>query len=341
MLFIKQQIRRAFNILGFDIHKLNKKSASSESSEYASTFDLIFNHSSLINKPLVLLDVGASGGIQSEWLPITKYATWIGFDADNRELDSTVSQSKNCKKQILINCLVSDRNIPDADFYLTSSPFCSSMLHPNNEELSAWNYADLFQVERTIKLPCRSISEVLASNGIDHVDWLKVDSQGIDLRITKSLPPTILDNIISLDYEPGIVNAYKGEDFFLDVVQFMRERPYWITKMTVKGAEKVDINELKSYFSDEELQQFRFGNSFLKSAPGWVELGYLRNFDEHLSIREVLVLIAFSLISDQEGNALKVSNLAAKKFGDPVFNEIGKNIIKKWKINIQNRMEIH
>ena len=75
----------------------------------------------------------------------------------------------------------------EADFHLTRSPYCSSLLRPDAAALGDWDFARLFDVERTVRVPCVSLSKAVRDVGVTRVDWFKTDSQGIDLRLFQSL----------------------------------------------------------------------------------------------------------------------------------------------------------
>src|ERR1043166_8049139 len=88
--------------------------------------------------PPVLVDIGASGAIHPEWKSIAPFSICLAFDADDRDFSSDTSNS-GFRKLILVNSIVSDKEDAETDFYLTTSPHCSSTLEPLNEELSNWS----------------------------------------------------------------------------------------------------------------------------------------------------------------------------------------------------------
>ena len=90
-----------------------------------------------IEQPLVLIDIGASGELHTEWKEIAKYSNCIAFDADSRDFSTDTTNSK-FKKLHLINAIVSDKEDEKTKFYLTKSPYCSSVLKPVENELSNW-----------------------------------------------------------------------------------------------------------------------------------------------------------------------------------------------------------
>src|SRR5450432_1182084 len=100
------------------------------------------------DQPPVLIDIGASGGLHSKWKYIAKYAYCVAFDADEREFQISEEINKDYKKLIHINRIVTALPSGNANFYLTYSPFCSSLLEPDEEKLSPWLFKPLFEVKK-------------------------------------------------------------------------------------------------------------------------------------------------------------------------------------------------
>src|SRR3984957_18693453 len=100
------------------------------------------------DQPPVLIDIGASGGVHSKWKYISKYAYCVAFDADDREFQISERSNKDYKKFIHVNRIVAALPSGNMPFYLTNSPFCSSMLEPDTAKLSPWLFKPLFDVKK-------------------------------------------------------------------------------------------------------------------------------------------------------------------------------------------------
>ena len=174
-----------------------------------------------INKPPVLIDIGASGGINPKWKKIAPHSICIAFDADDRELDISENKSGEYKKLLTINRIISIDNKEPSTFYLTNSPFGSSTLKPDKEKLKPWLFNQLFEISKTVTLPSMSIQSSLNQIGIDYIDWFKADTQGTDLRIFSGLPTSVRNNVLAAEFEPGIIDAYDGEDKLYSVLNTM------------------------------------------------------------------------------------------------------------------------
>ena len=102
--------------------------------------DKVLNHQVFEEKPPVLIDIGASGTIHPAWNSIAKYSICIAFDADDRDFQVTEKNDCGYRKLFKINRVVTADPIEEIDFYLTSSPYCSSGLEPDINALEPWAF---------------------------------------------------------------------------------------------------------------------------------------------------------------------------------------------------------
>jgi len=283
-------------------------------------FDKVFNHPSLIAQPPVLLDIGASGNLHNNWQSVARYAICVAFDADDREMDFINDKAKNFRQLHIVKKIVTDSNIGSADFHLTASPYCSSLLQPDNASLSDWNFADLFKVEKKIKLPAISLEKALADLNIDYVDWFKSDSQGLDLTLFKNMGQKQYHTIIA-DFEPGFIDAYKGEDKIKDLLNYMDDMPFWLYGFVTGGNQRMNIPNLTPNFSLLEIDQIRH---FTQNAAICAEITYINNF-RHQQLqteRYYLLGCTFSLILKQYGFAAELAVNGLNLTQNSLFNEI-------------------
>ncbi len=279
----------------------------------------IMKHPSLIERPPVLIDIGASGSLPAQWKFLAPYSICVAFDADTRDFDIKETENKGWNKLFYINRLIASKTANNVDFFLTKSPYCSSSLCPDNESLLPWAFSPLFEVNETIKLPAVDLQSVLSKLGIDYIDWYKTDTQGTDQRLFDTLPKNVVSKIIAAEFEPGIIDAYLGEDKLHKLMAYMDKLPFWITHMEIKGSQRIDQDDLKSL----SFVQQRSVESFLKTAPGWCEISYVNKLDdEEITCREFLLAWTVAYIKSEHGFALHVAKKGQQKFGEPIFFEL-------------------
>jgi hypothetical protein len=247
-------------------------------------------------KPPVLIDIGASGQIHTEWTAIAKHSVCIAFDADSRDFNNSENNSGYARLH-LVNAIVSDKADDSTAFYLTSSPHCSSSLPPVTGELDHWSFSDLFKVEKTVELKNVSLGKTLSERNIDYVDWYKTDSQGIDLRLFKALPLQVQKNVLVAEFEPGFINAYEGEDKISGLLPYMETLPFWMSDCLVKGSQRISKDTLEKY-------HLPAGKLNLRNSACWAEFCYINTGEHFQSERELLLTLIFSCIKKQYGFAL-------------------------------------
>ncbi|MEI8204685.1 MAG: hypothetical protein WCH34_16825 [Bacteroidota bacterium] len=295
--------------------------------------DKILSQKEFHDRPPVLLDIGASGEMYRFWKKIAKYAVCIAFDADDRELSYTVKDNAGYKKLFLYNCIVTNGENKQQTFYLTSSPYCSSTLPPFEEKLNVWAFADLFSLNKKVELNSNNIPSVLKELNIDYIDWFKTDSQGTDLRLFESIQQELKDKILAADFEPGIIDAYKGEDKLFALVDYMKDKPYWMNDLFIKGSQRINLSFVGNKISNKTQRNIQY---LIKHSPNWGEVSFLNTFEnfDTFSKRDVLLGIVFSMILKQYGFALELAIKGNAKFDDPIFQMIEKHCISKINFNL-------
>lgn len=268
--------------------------------------------------PPVCVDIGASGELPSDWRLLAPYSVCVAFDADDRDFTVTDSTTSGWRRLLKLNRLVSDKTSDGVEFYLTSSPHCSSTLRPNGGALAPWAFSELFRVDRTARLPAVALADALRESGITGIDWFKTDSQGTDLRILAALQEQTIDNIAVADFEPGIIDAYEGEDKLHAVMAFMGTRPFFVSDMDVRGSQRISASALRSLSAS----QARHVDAILKTSPGWVEISYLNTYSStQRSRRDLLLGWVCATIKEQDGHAMAVAEAGRSLFGDSLFDE--------------------
>jgi FkbM family methyltransferase len=219
---------------------------------------------------------------------------------------------------VTINRIVTDREEKEIDFFLTESPFCSSALEPDMTALSAWPFQKLFTVERKVRLKAVQLMDALREAGIDRIDWLKIDTQGTDLRIFRSLPKTIQDNVLVAEFEPGILDAYKGEDKLFDVMNYMHDG-FFMSAMEVKGVGRLSPG-ISTAFSSMKQRALRAAH---RTAPGWAEVTFMNLLNSgNRDVRSYQLLFVFALVEGQFGFAAEVAAKGLDQTGEGIFEEM-------------------
>ena len=266
----------------------------------------------------ILLDIGASGQPPDIWKSIARSSIYVGFDPDLREMYE--SNSDQFYKSFVINkAITEDSNKKEVLFYLTKSPYCSSTLKPDLQSLDNYLFADLFQVERETSVEATTLNLVLKSLSLDKINWFKTDSQGTDLRLFNSLDSQIRNSVLAVDVEPGLIDAYVGEDLFVDTHRNLVQQGFWLSNLNVCGTTRMKPSTLKQV---EKLSQNIHKHNIMQSAkisPSWCEARYLRTIDclqaTNSDREQYLLLWIFAVIDQQMGFSADIAFEYESKFG--------------------------
>ncbi|MEO6876183.1 MAG: hypothetical protein ABI222_15305, partial [Opitutaceae bacterium] len=206
-----------------------------------------------------------------------------------------------------------------AQLHLTRSPQCSSTLPPHAAAVSEWAFAELFDVLETRSFPATTLMAALAAQGLDRVDWLKCDTQGLDLRLYLSLPPEWRARILAVEFEPGIADVYEGEDKLVDVLVAMKAEPFWLAELEIGRTPRGRPDLLAKHLGGRAVRWVR---RLAPGAPVWANAQFLRDpakMVDALDRRGCLLGWVFASLANQPGHALALAETGARRFGGELF----------------------
>ena len=170
-----------------------------------------------------IIDVGFAGGLSAPWSTFpNNIGIVLGFEPRTNEV-----QSKNL---IIKSTAIFD--IPGKrPFYVYQKGKCSSLfpvvenLHdilPPDYDFTKYNLQEIQEVN------CKRLDTIIDKLGITF-DFLKVDTEGADLNVIKSMGK-YLHNLIGIHTEQHLVEKYQGISLLHDTDKFLR--PYGFHRVT-------------------------------------------------------------------------------------------------------------
>jgi FkbM family methyltransferase len=289
-----------------------------------SLLDRVMVEPELQATPPVLVDVGAAGGVHPGWRRIARYAIGVGFEPDAREAAPLDAAQRKFRRWIFCPGLaVPERPVDGtATLHLTKSPQCSSSLPPRIEALAEWSFADFFEVTERRHFPATTLVDALAAQGIAGVDWLKCDTQGLDLKLWQSLPEGWRSRVLAVEVEPGIIDAYEGEEKLGDVLAAFASEPFWLAELAVGRVSRGGPALLEKYLGAGAATWVR---RLAPGSPAWANAHFLRDFSrepEPLNRRAHLLGWVWATLAGQHGAALTVADAGMLRFGGGLFAEM-------------------
>ncbi|MEP7288288.1 MAG: FkbM family methyltransferase [Chloroflexota bacterium] len=281
----------------------------------------------------VLIDVGASGTPPAVWNTIRNNSIYVGFDPDLREIRD-IQNSGYYKATIINEAITDDASNGEVRFYLTQSPYCSSTLKPDTQSLENYLFSDLFTVENESSVKAITLNEAVQRVGVSSIDWLKLDTQGTDLRIFTSLDEKTRRHVLAIDIEPGLIDAYIGEDLFVDVHRELTQNGFWLSNLNVEGAVRVRRSSIRDTLPFLPDKNYSLISKAIRTSPSWCEARYFRSLQflaqNDFTARDYIVLWAFALADNQYGFALDIGIECQKRFGqDPIGNILKTTVISQ------------
>ena len=277
----------------------------------------------------VLIDVGASVGPPSIWQEISRYSIYVGFDPDLRGI-SEISNSSFHKATIINRAVTTNNGTQEVLFYLTKYPQCSSTLKPHLQSLSNYSFADLFAVEKEVTVPAITLDSTLHDLSLRSIDWLKLDTQGTDLRIFDSLKPESRSRVLAIDIEPGLIDAYVGEDLFVDVHRSLVQDGFWLSNIEVwNHPVRIRSSTLRDIEATNNEITRRVVVRSSKRSPAWVDARYFRTLDylasDEFSRRDYVLMWIFAVLDHQIGFALDLATEYELLFGKDESSQVMKS----------------
>ena len=171
-------------------------------------------------------------GIQGTWLDVGAHhgETTIGYARHNPGLQifafepnlrAAVKLMGHAPNYMVVPMAVAEHD-GSAHFHVNAYDEASSLLPLNEEAVKSWVGVDNHKVNFTITVPTIRLDTFLDLLEIQTVDYLKVDTQGMDLAVLKSAG-TRLRDISKLTLEVGVAPQllYEGAASKDEVMRFL------------------------------------------------------------------------------------------------------------------------
>jgi FkbM family methyltransferase len=140
-----------------------------------------------------------------------------------------------------------------ADFHLNAYDQASSLLPFNEEGLKSWEGPSL-QASSVVKVPTVRLDTLMNMLGVEEVDFLKIDAQGMDLAVLRSAGRRLSDiRKIQLEVWVAPVSLYVGTPSKAQTVSFLEDSGFHL----VHSEKQSEGKEENLTFIRAELDQQR------------------------------------------------------------------------------------
>ena len=167
----------------------------------------------------VCVDVGSAGGFHPRMGAIRSVVDIIGFDADTDECARLNSAGRKGERHI--NAAIGREN-ERIVLELHNKRKTSSCYKTDMDRVSCFHDVERFKPEGEISFTTHSLDVVCASEGINRIDYIKIDVEGHELAVLEGCAKAFLLAEIEVYFHP----FRKGACSFDQIMLHMRERGY-------------------------------------------------------------------------------------------------------------------
>ena len=275
----------------------------------------------LENNNLIIVDIGASGGIHPRWKNLALHFIGILFEPDSREYSTLKENSES--NLIVLNSALSDSR-KEVEFNLCKKQTVSSVYKPNFNFLDKFTNSERFKVEKNIKLNADTLGNQLKINNINEVDFIKIDTQGYGLPILRGYANNF-DSVIGLEIEVEFEPMYEGQPLFSDVD---KGGVYYFDSYGIEPPKEVKIlmNRLTKQGKSHNSGMRKYSNNtrhqYKNSECGVYSINFIVKLLEGKSFKE----ITDNIIKDDD----IFHNFPDHESLDNVINNVFLNYYKNW-----------
>ena len=190
------------------------------------------------------VDIGAAGGLSEGWRLLARDGLCRAFGIDP---DTSFADGGQRDGTMYIEAAVGDR--PETmELNVTLYPECSSVLTPNASVLKDYPARRLFEVVRRMPIKLTTVDEMRRSGALPDVDYLKIDVQGLELRVLRGARET-LPQTTGIELEAHFRPLYVGQALLPEIVQYLRDQGFVLRDLRPQGPFEGEVVEVNAFFS--------------------------------------------------------------------------------------------
>lgn len=170
--------------------------------------------------PLILVDVGARGGPHRRWRQLSENLMVFGFEPDEEEFRKLNEKAK--KNYMYFPIALFDKK-GTIDINITKYRGSSSVYLPHPSLLGRFFGSEGAEIIQKIKVPCHTLEGLVKEENIPDVDFLKIDTEGSELKILEGAKELLKNQILGIEVELGFYPFHQNQPLFWEVDKYLRE----------------------------------------------------------------------------------------------------------------------
>jgi FkbM family methyltransferase len=173
-----------------------------------------------------VVDIGANNG---QWISGVRNQGYKGEAVCIEPLKKNyaILLARNLRNTIALNCAIGNTNGYTYINVASNDGMSSSILELDDYHKSAAQNISFIEKQ---KVKISKLSKVLKTSTHKKI-FVKIDTQGYELEVLKSINKSSFDNIYAFEIETNLVSTYKNASLIEDVIKFLRNKGYQPTRI--------------------------------------------------------------------------------------------------------------
>ena len=198
-------------------------------------------------RKLVIVDVGAAGGLQQSWAGDEGRIVAVMFEPNPEKADELRRLQANFCDKIVIECALGDR-IGVSMLNLTREISCSSLLKPNHELLGRYSIAPAFDVMSCVIVNTTTYYHLYSSGKVPLPDVVKIDAQGFEFEALKGFGP-LLEKCLAVQLEAHLYPIYRNQKLFHELTRLLGSFGLVLRRITPIDHFDGDLVEVDAWYT--------------------------------------------------------------------------------------------
>jgi FkbM family methyltransferase len=195
---------------------------------------------------IVVVDVGAAGGLEAKWRQLLPQLEWVLIEPDPEAATSLRAKLRNYPSATVIEAGLAGRD-GIRTLNVTRFPECSSLLEPDFAELQRYAVAPCSDVMRKIPVECRRYDTI---DGARAPDLVKIDVQGAEYEVLEGFG-AYLDTVLAIELESHFYPIYEGQRLLADLISLLSGHGLRMRRLAPQHNFDRDLVEVNAFFSRE------------------------------------------------------------------------------------------
>jgi FkbM family methyltransferase len=229
----------------------------------------------LLEEPLVVVDVGCRWGFAQAWERLGDRSMIIGFDPDEAEC-ARLSESYRANSQVRVVPQGLGAEAGGATLYVTEDPGGCSLFPSADDAVERHPGLSGGRVTATTEVAVTTLDAWLATEDIDRVDVVKIDTQGSELGVLTGAAQA-LEAVRAVEVEVEFNELYVDVPLFADLDRFLRQAGFVLWRLkdlshyAQRGVRR-DWRAPEAQYFDDLVARFESGSGQLF----WANAFYLK-----------------------------------------------------------------